>query len=122
MSLLSVGCAKIVYAPTLTEEVQIKLPEPRYDSDVSFEQSLLHRRSIRNYTDDPLTIKDVSQLLWAAQGITDPRGFRTAPSAGVLYPIEVKVVVGDVEGLLSTDMTQTNTSSLEPGMVMRGLI
>jgi len=48
---------------------------------------------------DLLTIHEVSQLLWAAQGITDPRGFRTAPSAGALYPIEVKVVVGEVEGL-----------------------
>jgi len=77
----------------------IKLPEPRYRGDVSLEEALLKRRSIRDYTGEPLTLQEVSQLLWAAQGITDPRGFRTAPSAGALYPLEVYVVVGDVENL-----------------------
>jgi len=77
----------------------IKLPEPQYDSDVSIEQSLLNRRSIRSYTGEPLTLQEVSQLLWAAQGITDARGLRTAPSAGALYPLEVYLVAGDVEDL-----------------------
>ena len=77
----------------------ITLPEPRQDSDVSLEQSLLKRRSIRDYTGEPLTLAEVSQLLWAAQGITGAHGFRTAPSAGALYPLEVYVVAGDVEGL-----------------------
>ena len=79
--------------------VGIKLPEPSYKSHVSVEEALLKRRSIRDYTGEPLTLQEVSQLLWAAQGITDPRGFRTAPSAGALYPLEVYVVVGDVENL-----------------------
>jgi len=79
----------------------IKLPEPQYDSDVSIEQSLLNRRSIRSYTGEPLTLQEVSQLLWAAQGITDPRGFGTAPSAGALYPLELYLVAGDVEDLTS---------------------
>jgi SagB-type dehydrogenase family enzyme len=48
-------------------------------------------------SDQPLTLQEVSQLLWAAQGITDPRGFRTAPSAGGLYPLEIYLVVGEVE-------------------------
>lgn len=77
----------------------MKLPGPRYDSEAFLEQSLLQRRSIRSYTGQPLTLQEVSQLLWAAQGITDPRGFRTAPSAGALYPLEVYVLVGDVQGL-----------------------
>ncbi len=77
----------------------MKLPEPRYDSEVSIEQSLLQRRSIRSYTGQPLTLQEVSQLLWAAQGITDPGGFRTAPSAGALYPLEVYVLVGEVQNL-----------------------
>jgi SagB-type dehydrogenase family enzyme len=79
---------------------KIKLPEPRYDSKTSVEQALLRRRSVKEYKDRPLTLSDVSQLLWAAQGITDPEtGFRTAPSAGALYPLEVYVVVGNVEGV-----------------------
>ena len=78
---------------------EVELPDPRYDSSVSIEETLLERRSIREYSGEPLTLQEVSQLLWAAQGITDPRGFRTAPSAGGLYPLEIYVVVGDVEGL-----------------------
>jgi len=79
--------------------LRIKLPTPQYDSNVSIEETLLERRSIREYTDEPLTLQQVSQLLWAAQGITDPTGKRTAPSAGALYPLEVYVEVGNVENL-----------------------
>jgi len=68
-----------------------------YDSDISVEEALLKRRSVRNYTDKALTLQEVSQLLWAAQGTTDPSGKRTAPSAGALYPLEVYVVVGNVK-------------------------
>lgn len=77
----------------------IKLPEPKYDSEISIEGALLERRSVRDYKDEPLTLAEVSQLLWAAQGITDSRGFRTAPSAGALYPLEVYVAIGNVDGL-----------------------
>ncbi|MEW6003140.1 MAG: SagB/ThcOx family dehydrogenase [Nitrospirota bacterium] len=80
--------------------VIIKLPEPKYDSDTSIEEALLKRRSHRDYKDRPLTLFEVSQLLWAAQGITDPRGFRTAPSAGALYPLELYIVAGNVKELV----------------------
>jgi len=83
----------------IEDEVIIELPEPRHFSGVSIEEALLKRRSTRDYTHDPLTLQEVSQLIWATQGITDPRGFRTAPSAGALYPLEIYVVVGDVENL-----------------------
>ena len=79
--------------------IRIKLPEPRYRSDVSVEQALKERRSVRSYNDEPLTLEQVSQILWAAQGITDKRGFRTAPSGGALYPLDLYVVVGNVNGL-----------------------
>lgn len=77
----------------------IKLPEPKYDSKVSIERALLQRRSIRTYKDESLTLSEVSQLVWAAQGVTGSRGLRTAPSAGALYPLEVYVVVGNVKDL-----------------------
>ncbi|MBT9149799.1 MAG: SagB/ThcOx family dehydrogenase [Dehalococcoidia bacterium] len=77
----------------------IKLPEPRHDGDVSVEATLLKRRSVRDYTGEALTLQEVSQLLWAAQGITDPRGLRTAPSAGATYPLEILLVVGDITNL-----------------------
>jgi SagB-type dehydrogenase family enzyme len=86
--------------PTLeVEKMRIKLPKPKYNSDVSLEESLVKRRSVRDYTGELLTLEEVSQLLWAAQGTTSDRGGRTAPSAGALYPLEVYVIVGDVQDL-----------------------
>lgn len=73
----------------------IELPAPITRGTMSVEEAILKRRSIRNFLNKPLSLEDVSQLLWAAQGITDPvRGFRAAPSAGATYPLEVYVVVG----------------------------
>jgi SagB-type dehydrogenase family enzyme len=77
----------------------LKLPQPRLTSDISLEQSLLKRRSVRDFSEAPLNLEEVSQLLWAAQGITAESGGRTAPSAGALYPLEVYLVAGLVEGL-----------------------
>jgi hypothetical protein len=61
-----------------------ELPGPRTDSDTSIEKTLLTRRSIRAYSGEALTLGEVSQVLWEAQGITSPKGFRTAPSAGAI--------------------------------------
>lgn len=85
--------------PKKTASVTIKLPEPRHDSDTSVEQAMLKRRSVREYTDEPLALEELSQLLWAAQGITDSMGLRTASSAGALYPLEIYVAVGNVTDL-----------------------
>jgi SagB-type dehydrogenase family enzyme len=77
----------------------IKLPKPQYDSNVSIEETLLKRRSIRSYKSEPLSIAEISQLLWSAQGVTNRKGFRTAPSAGALYPLEVYIAAGNVTDL-----------------------
>lgn len=77
----------------------IALPEPRRTSATSVEEALSRRRSVRAYGDEPLTLAEVSQLLWAAQGVTSERGLRTAPSAGALYPLELYLVAGNVTGL-----------------------
>ncbi len=84
---------------TATSPHPIQLPEPRYDSEVSVEHALQMRRSVRSYKNDPLNISEISQILWSAQGITSPRGFRTAPSAGALYPLELYVVAGNIKNL-----------------------
>jgi SagB-type dehydrogenase family enzyme len=78
-----------------------ELPEPKLSSKTSVEEALSNRRSVRDYGKDSLSIEEISQLLWAAQGITVRWGGRTAPSAGALYPLEIYVVVGEVKGLLS---------------------
>ena len=77
----------------------IKLPEPRRDSKISLEAALGRRQSVREFNREALTLAEVSQLLWAAQGITDSEGRRTVPSAGALYPLEVLLVTGK-EGAL----------------------
>lgn len=77
----------------------IQLPEPRYDGDMSVEHALRVRRSVRSYKNDPLNLSEISQILWSAQGITHPRGFRTVPSAGALYPLELYVVAGNIKSL-----------------------
>ena len=73
--------------PPVTQD----LPQPRLQGDRSLEEILADRRSVREFTDKPLTDTEISQLLWAAQGVTDPDGRRAAPSAGALYPLEVYV-------------------------------
>lgn len=76
----------------------IKLPEPTLDGDVSLEAALLKRRSVREYGDRPLTQAEVGQLLWAAQGISGAKSYkRTAPSAGGRCPLELYVLIGEVE-------------------------
>jgi SagB-type dehydrogenase family enzyme len=64
------------------------------------EEALLKRRSVRSYANIPVTIGEISQLLWAAQGITNAKGNRTAPSAGACYPLDVYLVVGNADSLL----------------------
>ncbi len=83
------------------EEKLIKLPQPAFQSGTSLEEAIKARRSVRSYNQDSLSLAHLSQILWAAQGQTSPGGYRTAPSAGALYPLEIYLVVGEVEDLAS---------------------
>ncbi len=78
---------------------RVLLPPPRTEGMYSVEQALASRRSVRMFAPRPLRLTDASQLLWACQGISGPGELRTAPSAGALYPLEVYIVAGEVEGL-----------------------
>jgi SagB-type dehydrogenase family enzyme len=80
----------------------IKLPAPKERAGPSLWTVMGTRRSRRDYAPNPMKQQDLSQLLWAAAGVTaDAKGLplRTAPSAGGLYPIETYVVVNDVHAL-----------------------
>lgn len=70
----------------------IELPAPTTAGRMSVEQAIAQRRSCRRYGSAPLTLEAVSQLLWAAQGITHDPNLRAAPSAGACYPLEVYLV------------------------------
>ena len=78
----------------------VKLPDPNLKGETSLEEALYERRSVREFSTEPLTLAEVSQLLWAGQGKTSDWGGRTAPSAGATYPLETYLVAGTVEGLL----------------------
>jgi SagB-type dehydrogenase family enzyme len=71
----------------------INLPSPAQKGKMSLEEALKKRESVRSFSSDPLTKEDLSQLLWAVQGITHNWGARTTPSAGALFPLEIYVVL-----------------------------
>ena len=77
----------------------VSLPEPRKQGSVSVEAALASRRSVRAFSKEALTLAELGQLLWAAQGVSGPGGKRTAPSARHLYPLETAVVARNVDGL-----------------------
>jgi len=80
---------------------KVNLPKPQYHG-IALEEAIEKRRSIRNYSNKPITMAQLSQLLFAAQGVTGHmygKALRTAPSAGALYPFEVYVVVNNVEDI-----------------------
>jgi len=85
---------------TYADAERIPLPDPHDYRGLSFEEAVEARRSVRDYAAELLSLEELSRLLHAAQGITESRwGFRAAPSAGALYPIELYPVVHDVAGL-----------------------
>lgn len=83
------------------KEQKFSFPTPNFDGEISVEKAIKLRRSIRSYKQEPLTMAQVGQVLWAAQGITSNDGFRTAPSAGATYPLEIYLIAGKVVDLTS---------------------
>lgn len=87
----------------------VYLPMPRLAGEVSLEAALASRRSIREYTREPLELWELSQVLWAAYGVNEVvHGFKTTPSAGATYPLEVYAVV-------APHGVYTGQGYLEPG-------
>ncbi len=87
--------------PVAKEEatVVVPLPPPAVSGDLSVEEAINQRRSVRTYSDNPLKAHEIGQLVWAAQGITSSGGLRSAPSAGATYPLEIYVIAGIVEAI-----------------------
>lgn len=83
----------------MAENNLLRLPEPVAGNDNPLNPILQQRRTHRAFAPQALSLTQVAQLLWAAQGITSREGYRTAPSAGALYPLELHLVAAQVEGL-----------------------
>lgn len=105
LALLSVGgfyslCISAEEKKPDAAPAMITLPAPQFNHALTVEQAIRQRRSVRTYAAAPVTLQQVSQLLWAAQGITEPtKGLRTAPSAMASYPLRVYLIAGNVTGL-----------------------
>jgi len=100
------GCAACLWTVLAAAPAQgadpsavIQLPEPRTQGAMSLETAIQLRRSVRSFAGTPLSLADVGQLLWSAQGITLGAGLRAAPSAGALYPLEADLAAVRVAGL-----------------------
>jgi len=76
-------------------EQVVKLPPPALTGALSVEEALKARRTVRDFIGRSLDLSQISQLLWGADGVSDPRGLRTAPSAGATYPLEIYLVAGE---------------------------
>lgn len=95
LSVLIVCCVIMpVYGDSMKEHT-IALLEPDIKGNVTVESAISKRRSVRAFSDKELTLKEIGQLLWSAQGITDRKGYRSAPSAGARYPLEIYLVKKD---------------------------
>lgn len=93
-ALIALGCGRPAVSSSAPAEVA--LPAAATVGKMSVEEAISKRRSVRSFADKELSIEQVGQLAWAAQGITEPgRGLRAAPSAGATYPLEMYVVKKD---------------------------
>jgi SagB-type dehydrogenase family enzyme len=82
----------------------MRLPQPDVTGQVTLEKAIKSRRTIRSFASRPISLNNLSQLLWAAQGLIETGGFRrSVPSGGALYPIDVYALVGEggVQGIES---------------------
>jgi len=74
----------------------VELLRPETKGKMSLEEAIARRRSVRSFAPKPLTLQQVSQIMWCAQGVTDADGMkRASPSAGATYPMEIFIAVGE---------------------------
>jgi len=76
-------------------EALIKLPPPNLKGKASLEEAISWRRSVRRFRVESLSLMQLAQILWSAQGITGTSGRRAVPSAGSTYPLEIFIITGE---------------------------
>lgn len=103
----------------MTLSKTIVLPEPRSTSTVALETAIARRRSKHHFVDQELTPEELSQLLWALQGVTHSGDARSAPSAGGIYPLEI--FVSSKDGLFTYDPVAHQLELVGSGDLRRSL-
>ena len=84
------------------EKNKIHLPIPQNIMTISFNETIKKRKSIRCFSNKPLSLEQLSYFLWCSTGIQrmeEDYVFRNAPSAGALYPIETYLFAKNIKGL-----------------------
>jgi len=101
---------------------KVKLPGPAGTGGMPVWEAVGRRRSVRDFRRSPVSAADLSQLLWASQGVTKVMGeyaLRSAPSAGALYPIETYLSVQMIEeiepGIYHYGVRKHELELLRPG-------
>lgn len=90
-----------------TTKIIINLPAPSSITvkDMDLRKTIENRKSVRKYLDQPLTLPDLSWLLWCTQGVKEVLHkqvtLRTVPSAGARHCFETYLLVNNVEDLQS---------------------
>jgi len=124
MIMIGIGAMLLASGPACAQEAQgtqeteekkmIMLPQPKTEGQMSLEAAIQKRRSIRSFTDEKVGLEAISQLVWAAQGITDQENsLRAAPSAGALYPLETYVITE--EGFYHYDVLEHALELIKEG-------
>lgn len=114
--------AQPVRYKTYPQAPKHSLPKPSFTQTPSLFQILQKRQSIRQYIEQPFTTQQLSQLLWATTGIRETShgfSYRTAPSAGALYPIETYLIVNNItdlpQGIYHYDIQHHQLETLQKG-------
>ena len=94
--LLEQGTAETATGPNMEK---IKLPDPQQSNCNAIEEALFKKRSIAKYKNVPITCSDLSQVLWASQGIAESKDPKKSPSTEALFPLEVYAIIANVIGI-----------------------
>ena len=103
---------------SINQPTEVYLPSPHQRGNLSLEEAIVQRRSTRDFTAESISQSQLSQILWAAQGISDASWrYRTVPSAGATYQLELFVVCGGkgIKGLLDASKALAHIELLSHG-------
>jgi len=112
-----VAAAAVIAATNTAMELPLPMPADHAASPLT--KLILKRRSVREFTKEPVPLDKLGALLWAAQGITSPHGLRAAPSAGALYPLEL--YVANERGVFHYKPAKHTLTQLQTNDVRRAL-